>query len=281
MRRPLSRTVVALLPLAAACAGGPGGGEISPPTLSFQVPNPPSVSYTQADTAVISIDAGGQMLDVNVVSDAVMGMNFEPIEGGLRVTATWTKLDAYVSNPMGAPERVSLDDVDGPLVFDLNGRGVANVVSAPSLEGSAAQMVSPAAVANDFFPRLPGSAPTAGMTWTDTIAYEADEGVGSTVSRSILTYTVAGDTAVAGRTLLRVDLVGETSQTSEGVTSGMAFVQSASGEVSGYFLWDLAAGLMHSQVTETDLVGTMDVAAAPFPLDIAIRGISWVILQED
>jgi hypothetical protein len=281
MHRGTVRTILALLPSVAACAGGPGGGTTSPPTLTYQVPDAAPVAYVQADTAVMSIDAGGQMFDVNVVSQAVMDMEFAPVEAGVRVTATWTELDAYVSNPMGAPERISVDDVDGPLVFDLDSRGVASVVSAPTLTGSATQMVSPASVANGFFPRLPGSAPTPGMTWTDTISFEAEEGVGSTVSRSIVTYTVAGDTVVAGTTLLKVDMSGETSETVEGVTSGMAFIQNSSGEVGGHFLWDLTAGMMHSQVTESDLVGTMDVEAAPFPLDVAIRAISRVRLQEN
>jgi hypothetical protein len=279
MRRGAIRTSLFLIPFAAACAGGPGGGGMSPPTLTFQVPDQPQVRYSQADTAVISIDAGGQMFDVSMVSNAVMDMTFAPAENGVRVTATWAELDATVSNPMGAPERFSVDDVDGPLVFDLDSRGVAQVVSAPSLKANVAQMVSPAALANGFFPRLPGGAPTPGMTWTDTIAFEADEGVGSTISRSIVTYTVAGDTAVAGQTLLKVDMEGEMSQTAEGVTSGMSFVQDAAGSFSGYFLWDLAGGIMHSQMSESELVGTMDVDAAPFPLDIAVRGVSRVSRQ--
>ncbi|UCC26681.1 MAG: hypothetical protein JSU98_06140 [Gemmatimonadales bacterium] len=279
MRRAAVPSFLALTPFVVACAGGPGGGGMSPPSLAFQVPDDPQVTYSQADTAVMSIDAGGQMFDVSVVTTATMALTFTSAENGVRVTTSWTALDASVSNPMGAPERVSVEDVEGPLVFDLDSRGVAQVVSPPTLKGNASRMVSPAAVANSFFPRLPGSAPTPGMTWTDTISYEADEDAGTTISRTIVTYTVAGDTTVAGQGLLKVDMTGQVSQTAEGVTSGMGFVQDVAGGFEGYFLWDLREGVMHSQVSESEMVGTMDVDAAPFPLDIAVRGVSRVVRQ--
>lgn len=274
MHRPTSRSLLALLPFLAACAGGPGAAGGGPATLDFQVPSQAQMSYTQSDTAVVSVDAGGQMIDVNMVSNALLDMSFAPAERGVRVTATWRELEASVSNPMGAPERFGVDDVEGPLVFDLDRRGAAQVVTTPTLDGNAAQMVSPHAVAHSFFPRLPGGAPTPGMSWTDTIAYEAEEEAGSTMTRSIVTYTVAGDSTVAGRTFLKVNLSGESSQMVEGVMSGMGFIQDAAGGLRGWFLWDLAAGAMHSQVVETDMQGTMDVDAAPFPLEISMRGVS-------
>jgi len=265
-----------VLPLMAACAGGPGGGSGGPAALAFQVPQQTTAAWVQADTAVISVDAGGQMIDIQALSRAVVDMSFAPAEAGVQVTATWRELEATVSNPMGPAERMDIDDVEGSLVFTLDRRGAATMVSAPTLKGNAANMMASSETVHGFFPRLPGTPPTAGMTWTDTIAFEADEAAGPIVARTIMTYTVAGDTVVAGRTLLKVDMAGDASHTQEGVTSGMSFVQDMAGTLRGYFLWDMGAGMLHSQVTFSELTGTMDVDAVPFPLDVSMRGVSRV-----
>jgi len=276
MRAVVRRSVLGALPLVAACVGASGGGTAGPSALAFHVPAERAVAYQQADTAVISVDAGGQMIDIQALSSAVMDMTLTPAEGGVRVTATWRELEGTVTNPMGPAERVSTDDVEGSLVFTLDRRGAAEMVSAPTLKGNAANMVAMSDVVHGFFPRLPGTAPTPGMTWTDTIAYEAEEAAGPLVARSIVTYTVAGDTVVDGRTLLKVELAGDDTRTQEGVTSGMAFVQDMAGTVRGHFLWDVAAGMLHSHVSWSDYTGTMEVDAVPFPLDVNMRGVSHV-----
>lgn len=276
MRARALFAALTLAPLMAACAGGPGGGSGGPAVLAFSVPDGGTLSYAQHDTAVISVDAGGQMIDIQALSRSVVNMSFAATEAGLRVTATWSELEATVSNPMGAPERVSVDDIQGSLVFDMDRRGAGMLVSAPTFRGNAANMLSSSDVVYGFFPRLPGTSPTPGMTWTDTIAYESVEAAGPMTARTVMTYTVAGDTVVDGRTLLKVELSGDDTRTQEGVTSGMSFVQTTDGSLRGHFLWDLAAGALHSQVIWSDLVGTMDVDAVPFPLDMAMRGVSRV-----
>ena len=115
------------------------------------------------------------------------------------------------------------------------------------------------------------------MTWTDTISYSADEGDASTVAETVYTYTVVGDTVVNGMNLLKVDMRGVDDRTIEGATAGMGFVQTVSGDITGFFLWDLAAGMMHSTFVETEMFGTMDVDMAPFPLDVSMRGKTRVV----
>ncbi len=272
MRRGSSLLSLSLATVVAACAGGPGSGNAGPAVLGIQVPEGGTASYVQADSGLISIDAGGQMIDVRAVSEATLDMAFANAADGVEVTATWRSLDATVTNPMGAPERADTDDVEGPLVFNLDRRGVATVVTLPELSGNAAQMVSGASMAHTFFPRLPGESPTMGMAWSDTIAFEAEEAGNNTVAEIIVNYTVVGDTLVDGRNLLKVDMTAQDDRTSEGVTQGMGFVQSVSGDVTGYFLWDLSAGMLHSMVQESEMFGTMEVDMAPFPLDISMRG---------
>ena len=276
MRARVLFSIAAVAPFVLACGGGPGGGSAAPAALAFDVAAERTVSYAQSDTAVISVDAGGQMIDIQALSESVMDMTFTPSERGVQVSATWRELDATVSNPMGPAERVTADDVEGPVVFNMDRRGAANLVSTPTYRGSAGNMLSSSEVVHGFFPRLPGTPPTPGMTWTDTIAYEADEVAGPLTARTVMTYTVAGDTVVDGRTLLKVELYGSDTRTQEGVTSGMAFVQTTDGTLSGHFLWDLEQGMLHSQLTYADFTGTMDVDAVPFPLDVAMRAVSHV-----
>lgn len=280
MRTGTVLAALAALSVTAACAGSPGAGSAGPSVLAFQVPSQPTLSYAEADTAIISVDAGGQMVDIQMLGRSVVDMSFAPSDAGVRVTATWRELEATVTNPMGPAERMNLEDVDGSLVFDMDRRGAATLVSGPSLRGIAANMWSNADVVHGFFPRLPGGPPAPGMTWTDTISFEEEEEAGPLVARSILTYTVAGDTVVDGRSLLKVDLAGDVSRTQEGVTSGMSFVQDLAGTLRGHFLWDLGAGALHSQVTLMEVAGTMDVAAVPFPLDVSMRGVTRVYPAE-
>lgn len=277
MRTTVIQATLAALPLLAGCAAGSGSGSSGAAALAYQAPDATSLSYTQADSAVLTIDAGGQMLDVLILSNAVMDMAFSPADRGLEVTATWRTLDAQVTNPMGAPESTDQDDVDGPVVFTLDRQGNAEVVSVPALRGTARQMVTPEAVAHSFFPGLPGTAPTPGMTWTDTVSFETDSGEASTVNRTVMTYTVAGDSLVDGRSFLKVAMEGQGSTLQEGATQGMSFLQELSGDVTGWFLWDLADGTMYAQYSESIYRGTMEMAAAPFPLGVAMRATSRVV----
>ncbi|MDT8342565.1 MAG: hypothetical protein RQ751_13725 [Longimicrobiales bacterium] len=265
---------LATLLVAGACAGGPGTGGGSAPTLSFAPAAGGALAYLQGDTAVITVDVGGQTMDVTAVSRAVLDVQFEPAPAGVRVSATFRELDASLTNPVAPPQRMTAADVEGPLVFDLDSRGRATVVSTPEVSSAAASLLGPTEMAHSFFPRLPDARPAPGMAWTDTIAYQAEEGPGSVVARTVMTYTVVGDTVVAGRSLLRVDLAGNVTRTLEGATAGMSVLQDMTGTVRGHFLWDVARGVLHSQEAHSELTGVMDVDAAPYPMDMTVRTVS-------
>jgi hypothetical protein len=226
----------------------------------------------------MSIDAGGQLIDVVILGNGVLDMDFSPTDEGARVSATWVDLDVEMTNPMGAPERASEADIDGPVVFDMDRLGRTELVSEPALQGRAQQMVVPKALVESFFPRLPGTPPTPGMAWTDTVSFEAEVPEAATTSRMILEYIVVGDTLVEGRSLLRIDLQGQGSTLQEGSTQGMDFVQDLSGDVGGFLLWDLAEGMMRYQEMETEYGGSMEVSAAPMPLEVSMRSTTRVRL---
>ena len=278
MRAVSTRPFLAVLPLLAACAGGAGPGSNGPATLSYATPTT-SLTYTQTDTTVMSIDAGGQLIDVVILGDGVLDMDFAPADDGARVTVTWADLDVEMTNPMGAPERASEADIDGPVVFDMDRLGRTELVSEPALEGRARQMVFPKALAETFFPRVPGTPPTPGMVWTDTVSFEIEVPEAANTTRMILDYTVVGDTVVGGRSFLRIDMQGQGSSLQEGNTQGMDFIQDLSGDVSGFLLWDLAAGVMHYQEMETEYGGSMEVSAAPMPLEVSMRSTTRIRLD--
>lgn len=281
MRPSLRVLSVLSLPLIAACAGGSGPSSSAPPVLGYSADGPGEQVYSQADTTSLDLDMGGQVMDVGIRSRAVLDMVLEPLTDGVRVSASWRDLAITMTNPMGPPERTTEEDIEGALVFTLDRRGDAEVLSTPTLKGSASQMVVPQSVAEGFFPRLPGTPPTTGMTWTDTIAYEADLPDALTVSETVMTYVVAGDTLVEGRSLLRIDMEGNGTMLQEGVTQGMDFTQDLEGRVEGFILWDLARGAMIYQKNESSYSGSMSVTAAPYPLGVILRGVSHVRLLED
>ena len=140
--------------------------------------------------------------------------------------------------------------------------------------------LQPLAMAHNMFPRLPGRGVSAGETWVDTIRYSG-ETAGSEISAvTVATYMVAGDTVVDGRSLLRITSEGTSEQTAKGAIAGQNFEQTVSGDLDGVYLWDMARGVMIHAFVDTDMRGTMNVAAAPFPLNIRMRGQSVMRLAD-
>jgi hypothetical protein len=270
-----------ILPTAVALAlGACGGGPASPPGLAYGLPNPPTATYVSGDTANMDIDANGQSMQARVMSSATLATSFARAADGIQVTMTVEDMDARMSNPAGPPASADEKGIDGPLVFTLDRKGVATIVSEPKVNQSAQQFFQPVLLAQTFFPRLPGRGVAPGASWTDTILAEGQQGEGSISMTSIVTYTIAGDTLVGGTSMVRIDLEGTSDQTASGLIAGMDFSQSASGTMSGWVLWDMGRGLMSESYTEYDARGTMDVSAAPFPLGIRVRQQSRVKLVE-
>lgn len=271
------------LPVLAACGGGaPPAEPPAPPALAYELPPVPTATYVQGDTAVVQVDAGGQMIDVTVASRTTMSMAFEPTpEGAIRVTATIEELDARATNPMAPAQTADESEVSGPVVFTLSRTGEGTLVSAPEIGEAARTFVSPGVMAATFFPRLPARAVRPGDTWTDTISVATDEEGTSMNATSIVTYTARGDTVVDGRSLLLVAMTGEDERRVEGNMQGMDMLQEAAGTSDGWFLWDAARRLPVEVVYTTDSTGTMEVTAAPFPLGLRAESTTRIILQEE
>lgn len=266
-RRHLLPAVPALL---AGCLGAP-----SPPepagALRYHAEVPGPLVYVQADTAVLEIAAGGQAFEVDAQSASTWELAVEEAPDGLRVTATLTDLEARFENPLTGPRAADEAGVTGPVVFTLDPRGRAELVSAPTVEGVARELFSVAPVVHHLLPRLPGRAVQPGETWADTVRYTLDEPTGEVRARVALAYTAEGDTLVEGRPHLRVRYRGTDAREASGDAGGMAFSQTLEGPVEGVFLWDLGRGVLRALEQTSDLSGTMTVPMSPSPLDVRVR----------
>lgn len=260
----------------AACAGGPP----SPPGLAYAVPDPAQVTYVTADTATMDIDAGGQSMQARVFSDMTLGVAFARAADGVQVSVTVDKLNGRMSNPAGPPVSADEKTVEGTLVFTLDRKGAATVETEPKVSLAGQTFVQPLMMANTLFPRLPGRGVAPGESWVDTVAAEGPQGEGSVSATTVLTYTAVGDTVVNGKTLLRIDMSGDTQQNASSNIGGMDVHQNAKGTVKGWVLWDLRRGLMVETYSESDLKGSMDVSAAPYPLGMRVRQESRIRLSE-
>jgi len=102
--------------------------------------------------------------------------------------------------------------------------------------GIGTQYVERAAAA--FLPRLPERAATPGAVWTDTLLVtEVLQGVTAEVT-TILRYTVADTSALAGRPVVPVEYTGTISVTGAGVVEGSRIEVNGNGRVNGHYLFD-------------------------------------------
>lgn len=259
---------------AAACGGVASSG---PPGLAMGVPSPAALTYVTGDTAFADVDVDGQSMQVQITSTATLGASFRGRGDGVEVTLEVREYRGQTVNPM-ASASADATGISGPLVLTLDRRGGVTVVSTPALTGSAAELFTPLELAHGFFPRLPGRAVEVGGSWTDTIQYSGAQGSGSVSASAVMTYTVAGDTTVDGRSLLKVRMEGTSRTGASGVTTGMDFEQNVVGSLTGWFLWDQNRRLLVESFTESDGLGSMNVSAAPFPLGLRVKARGWVRL---
>ncbi len=262
----------------ASCTGpnsaSPEGG------LSYQLPDVPTLTYLTGDTSTVQIDAGPMgSLRMRGTGTATLAMEFQTGAEGIQVSATFQELDARLTQPMGGAQTADEDDMEGPLVFTLDRKGKATLVSLPEMKGQAAELASPHAIVYQFFPVLPGMAADPGDTWTDTIYYEAEVGEGHTVSTAVLTYTLVGETEMDGITVLEITYAGTAEVEGSGVTEGMEILQLASGDISGTAFWDPARRLYVGGSATTEMSGTVEVPAAGMPpMPMSISGVGHVKL---
>ena len=64
-----------------------------------------------------------------------------------------------------------------------------------------------------------------------------------------------------------------------GSIQGMDLFQSVTSDVEGYVLWDMGRGLMYENYASAEGRGSMEVAIAPAPMSMRVRGESRTTLS--
>ncbi|MDH3222215.1 MAG: hypothetical protein OEO23_00755 [Gemmatimonadota bacterium] len=267
-RKPFAGSVSSILSaglVVTVGACGPGGPPSPDGGLSFQLPASSTATYTAGDSLVISVDSPMGSLTMNMDSDMTLDMMFEQADGGVRVTATVAAFDASMNNPMTGRLSVDETNVDGPLVFVVGPDGDVTVATVPAVTGGAEQLRPFLSLPYELFPRFPRGAVAVGSQWVDTVAWSGSPDEGSFASTTAYTYTLQGDTAIAGTTLLRIAVAGETSLEGSMETGGFAIEQSLAGTTTGFYLWDPAAGLLHSAELNRSLEGSLRMPSMNLP----------------
>ena len=132
-------TASALVLFGLAACSGPGA--VTPRgALMYQVPSPPSVKYLTEGSQDVMVDAGAMgSITSTSSSETILAMDFVTGPDGVEVTTRFEKVSASVDQPMGGTISATEADVEGDLIFTLDGRGRGTVVSVPEVTGSAEQ----------------------------------------------------------------------------------------------------------------------------------------------
>ena len=240
-------------------APSPDGG------LRFDVPPVPTAVYATGDSIALSVESPMGALRMSMNSRMTLDIQFARAQEGVELSAQVTDFEASFDNPMTGQIGADEDDLEGPLVFVVRPGGDVVVNTTPSLSGAAEQLRPFQSLPYDFFPRLPGRAVSPGQTWVDTVAWAGGTGEAPYSSTTVYTYTLAGDTTVAGSSLLKITVSGDTSMEGSMETGGVAIEQSLTGTTVGHYLWDPVAGLVHSAELNRDLEGSLRVPSMNLP----------------
>jgi hypothetical protein len=260
-----ARTLVSAVLLWGACrpAAPPPAPAPPPPAplmLAWSMPAPTVATYQVADTSRVSVQAGpAGNVDVDIQLSGTAEMRLEQNGDSVRVTAQMTAFDGSFKNSMGPTMAIGKEDVAGTVILSVDPHGAFNIVQRSEGSARLRQVASIEALYRNFVVRLPASAVTVGITWTDTItASEVREGVTSSI-RSILTSTYAGDTSVAGRTLRVIRSDATNNLEISGSAQGTPLVQKMEGASNITTLWDSERKLLVERHETGSLRGGMDM----------------------
>lgn len=244
--------------------------------LAYGVPDNPSATYHMADTLITSMNTPTGSMDVNVTTAATLTTAFDADPEGVRVTATIQSLSTTMTNPMTGAQTLE-PEATGDYVFVLDPSGNVNVLSTPEIEGPAGSTSIVAGMAYEMFPHLPGAAVQPGESWSNTVTRSQETPEASVTTTNVYSYTLVGDTVVDGRTLVKIAVAAEveTSGTVE-IGGGMSADQTITGTDTGFALWDMAAGQLHSVKIERDYTGSMSTPMGSIPMEISGTSHRWL-----
>lgn len=260
--RVLPTLLVGVTVAASGCSAGPPSPSGA---LGFRLPDPAAATYLSGDSLEVAVDSPVGALTLSMRSEMTLALAFAEAPGGVEVTGTVEDFSASLENPMTGTTAVDESAVSGPLVFRIDPRGKATVSAVPVVDGGVEQLRPFLSLPHEIFPRLPGRPVETGASWVDTVAWSGTAATGDFESSTVFTYTLAGDTLVAGATLLRIAVHGDVTLEGSTGTQGASLEQHLTGSTTGTYLWNPVVGLVHEVRLERELEGTVRVSSMNLP----------------
>lgn len=256
-------------PAAALSAQAVGG------TLAHGVPENPTATYRFADTLVTSMSTPTGAMEVDITTSATLAAAFAADPEGVRVTATLQGLSMTMANPMMGSQTLE-PEATGDFVFIMDAQGTVNLLSTPEIEGPAGSTSAVAGMPYELFPHLPGTAAQPGDSWSNTVSRMQETPEANVTTTTVYTYTLVGDTVVAGTTLARIDIAAEVETQGTVDMGGMSAEQTITGTETGFALWDMQAGRLHSAQIERDYTGNMNTPMGSMAMEISGTSRRWL-----
>ncbi len=262
-RRTVSAALACLFAASAPTLHAQAGGE----ALAYRVPATPNVTYHAVDTLAQTFNAPGAAATYILSMALTLATTFEDDPGGVRVTGDIEALSATMAGPMGTPQTLPLD-VTGAYVFIMGPRGSVEAISSPEFPAQLQAVTPLGSFHYEWFPRLPGASVQPGENWVDTVAWSHEGPQGRSSSSTVFSYTLVGDTLVAGRSFRKISIAGEAELTSEMEQNGADMETALAGSNAGHALWDRERGLLHSVEVAFDYRGTMNTPMGELPVSV-------------
>ena len=251
--RSVSRAAAALSILASPVAAQGSLGSYAPSAAKYRVTSNQKTSQTMM----------GQTQEFETTINQLLSLAVAKAGDALTLTMTLDSATMTTTAPTGMPdlsEAIGLKFIGG---MALDGKIASSQVTdrtgVPSTSQYAGNMRS-------FLPRLRLGA-TRGATWVDSTTTIGKQGDADLTSESVVTYTLAGDTVVAGATAWKI--VGASLSRITGKGSRMGADYTIAGDVKGTITSVVsAAGMLLGQFSESDSNLTVNVEAAGMTIPI-------------
>ena len=245
----------------AACSGATIGAE--PATrLAYGVPSPPNGLYHVEENLSVGVSTPVGDVEMATNTNLTMDMVFGRDPGGVGVIGVVVGFDATSANTLTGTRVADSDDVTGPLALVLGRRGRVEVGTMPALDSAVAELSPFPGVAFELFPLLPGPRVGQGGVWTETVTWSVVDGATRTTNTTDYTYTMIGDTLVAGLPPLKIGVEGDVRLESVQGQGERGSTQALTGTTTGYVLWDSEINMPAFVTSRRELEGSNTVPGA-------------------
>jgi hypothetical protein len=267
-----TRTPAAAALVLAGCVGVTGAP--SPDGLAYDRPDPNPATYTFADTTELSIETPVGPMEVLTALAGTAELEFRGRDHDFQAFVRFPELSGVFRNPMQDPAVVDAADIEGPFTVRVGPRGLTEVTDTPSLAGVLGDITGPETLVRSLFVLLPGRPVATGDSWVDTVRVVEETADARSMTTSIITSSIVGDTVVDDRRLLQIRTTSEVETQLTGSAGGVALEQVLAGTGVGQVLWDEAAHLVFQRTETASLTGTMalpEVGGPPMAVRVSVN----------